>query len=54
MSSPFRLPIEMVSDNGPQFTSEKFKRFMLLINGIVHHRGAPYHPQTNGLAERAI
>ena len=40
-----------MSDNGPQFTSEEFAIFMKL-NGVKHTRSAPYHPSTNGLAER--
>ena len=44
------LPEQIVSDNGPQFTSSKFENFMK-ENGITHFRSAPYHPATNGLAE---
>ena len=40
----------IVSDSGPQFTSETFQRFAR-ENGIKHVTGAPYHPSTNGLAE---
>lgn len=47
------LPVELVSDNGPQFTSREFKEFMGR-NGVRHIRGAPYHPETNGLAERMV
>ena len=47
------LPKQLVSDNGPQFTSEAFATFMK-ANGIKHTRSAPYHPSTNGLAERFI
>lgn len=49
----FGLPVEIVSDNGPQFTSEKFAEFTRR-NGIKHIMGAPYHPQTNGLAGRMV
>eukprot|EP00731_Ephydatia_muelleri_P006940 Em0003g1188a len=47
------LPHKLVTDNGPAFISSEFKTFMD-YNGIVHIRSAPYHPSTNGLAERAV
>ena len=47
------LPKTIVSNNGPSFTSEEFKTF-LKANGIRHIKSAPYHPSTNGLAERAV
>ena len=47
------LPEQLVSDNGPQFTADEFGEF-LRSNGIKHIRSAPYHPATNGLAERFV
>jgi len=47
------LPDLIVSDNGAQFVSDEFNQF-LKQNGIRHIRSAPYHPATNGLAERFI
>lgn len=47
------LPHKVVTDNGPSFTSAEFGEFMTK-NGIVHIKSAPYHPSTNGLAERAV
>ena len=47
------LPEILVSDNGTCFTSALFKTF-LKNNGIRHLCSAPYHPSTNGLAERAV
>ena len=40
-------------DNGPQFTSREFADF-LAANGVQHLRSAPYHPATNGAAERFV
>ena len=47
------IPEQIVSDNGPQFASEEFADFAK-ANGIRHIRSAPYHPATNGLAERFV
>ena len=47
------LPQQLVSDNGPQLVSGEFKAFME-ENGIQHIKSAPYHPATNGLAERFV
>ena len=48
--SAFRLPEQLVSDNGPQFISDEFATFMK-GNGICHIQSAPYHPASNDLAE---
>ena len=49
----FGYPHTIVSDNAPSFSSDEFKAFCR-ERGIVHLTGAPYHPATNGAAERMI
>lgn len=47
------LPDTIVSDNAAQFLSEEFQQF--LKNGLIHHvTSAPFHPATNGQAERMV
>ena len=47
------LPKVLVSDNGPQLTSQEFSNF-LTANGIRHIKTAPFHPSSNGQAERFV
>jgi len=47
------LPEELVTDNGAQFIAQEFKDF-LRSNKIKHVLSAPYHPASNGEAERAV
>ncbi|XP_057694352.1 uncharacterized protein K02A2.6-like isoform X2 [Corythoichthys intestinalis] len=53
MFSRFGAPAQLVSDNGPQFGSKEMVEF-LQANGVQHIKSAPYHPATNGLAERFV
>ncbi|XP_012713748.2 uncharacterized protein K02A2.6 [Fundulus heteroclitus] len=53
MFSRYGIPEQLVSDNGPQFVAEEMEAF-LKMNGIQHIKSAPYHPSTNGLAERFV
>ena len=45
------LPQSLRSDNGPQFRSEVFERY-LVDNGIEHRKTTPLWPQANGEVER--
>ena len=49
----FGIPDTIVSDNGPTFVSHEFESY-LQHQGIRHVTSAPYHPASNGLAERAV
>ncbi|CAH8568978.1 unnamed protein product [Schistosoma guineensis] len=51
--SSFGVPETLVTDNGSQFAAESFKHFCR-TNGINHLRSPPYHPQSNGQAERFV
>ncbi|KAA3674732.1 uncharacterized protein DEA37_0003174 [Paragonimus westermani] len=49
----FGLPETIVSDNGSQFTSSTFRTFCE-HHGIQQKFSSPYHPQSNGQAERFV
>ena len=49
----FGLPDTVVTDNGTCFVSSEFEQF-ISENSIHHWKIAPYHPASNGLAERAV
>ena len=49
----YGLPVQLCTDNGPQFISEEMAAY-LKHQGIRHIRVAPYHPASNGLAERGV
>ena len=53
MFSKYGIPLQIVSDNGPQFCSAEFASF-LKGNGVKHVRVAPYHAASNRLAERMV
>ena len=47
------LPEQLITDSGPQFVAEDFKHFCQ-TGGIQHTLMAPYHPCSNGKAERLV
>lgn len=49
----FGMPYMLVSDNARQFTSHEFENF-LKDHGVTHRTSAPYHPASNGQAERFV
>ncbi|CAH0713889.1 unnamed protein product, partial [Brenthis ino] len=49
----FGLPSQLVTDNGPPFSSQMFKEYCYK-NCIKHSTSAPYRPQANGAAENAV
>ena len=44
---------QKMSANGTQFTEDEFK-FFCKDNNIVHLPSPPYHPQSNGKADRFL
>lgn len=49
----FGIPQQIVTDNGPPFTSVEFNMFVK-YNGIRHTLTPPFHPATNGMAENSV
>ena len=49
----FGYPHTLVTDNATTFTSDEFQEWCK-ERGITHLSGAPYHPETNGAAERLV
>ena len=49
----FGYPHALVTDNSTSFKSREFKSWCQ-SRGITHLTGAPYHPATNGTAERMV
>ena len=47
----YGIPSVVISDNGGEFTSHAFEKWMREF-GIEHHLTSPYSPQSNGLTER--
>ena len=47
----FGVPADIISDRGPQFTSNLWTALSTLL-GAQLHRTTAYHPQANGIVER--
>ena len=53
MFAVHEIPDRLVTDNASIFTNSEFENFTT-GNGIGHLRVSPYHPTSNGLAERSV
>ena len=53
MLSRVGIPEILQSDNGPQFSSQEFRKVAQSWN-FQHITSSPYHPKSNGLAERYV
>jgi len=51
--STWGLPLQLHTDNGPQFVSAEFEHFVK-ANGVKHTTSPIYHPPSNGQAERFV
>lgn len=47
------IPAELVTDNGPAYSSAEFKKFMGEWE-IRHQSSSPHYPQSNGKSERTV
>jgi hypothetical protein len=45
------IPLNIISDNGPEFNNQLFNEF-IRIHKIQHHKTAPHTPNENGIVER--
>lgn len=51
--SRFGIPVQLVTDGGPPFSSVEFQNFVKSWK-IQHVKSSPYHPKSNGMAESAV
>ena len=47
------IPVKVMSDQGPQYSSSEFEDFAKMW-GFEHQTSSPYYPSSNGLAERTV
>lgn len=47
------IPHEVISDNGPQYSSLEYAHFAAEY-GFIHTTSSPKYPQSNGEVERAV